>query len=114
MGAGAVAMAIYALFAQGIALAMVLALIVGYFIFGSMVGLYALMPSVYPAEVRNTGAGLSVGIGRMGAIVSPYLAGLLLERGWSGYSTYAVFALPLVAAAAATLLLGRMRLRSAS
>lgn len=109
MGAGAVAVAIFGLFAHGLALSMTLALFVGYFIFGSMVGLYSIMPSVYPTEVRNTGAGLSVGIGRAGAIVSPYAAGLLLERGRSGSSTYVMFALPLVVACVATFLLRRMR-----
>jgi benzoate transport len=109
MAAGAVSVALFGLFGHGIALAMPLALVVGYLIFGSMVGLYSIMPSVYPAEVRNTGAGLSVGVGRVGAIVSPFVAGLLLERGWSGSSTYVLFALPLLAAAAATWLLARMR-----
>ena len=39
MGAGAVSVALFGLFAQGIALALTLALVLGYFIFGSMVGL---------------------------------------------------------------------------
>jgi MFS transporter, AAHS family, vanillate permease len=114
MGAGAVSVALFGLFAHGLALAMTLALVVGYLIFGSLVGLYSIMPSVYPAEVRNTGAGLSVGIGRVGAIASPYVAGLLLEGKWSGSSIYVVFAMPLLAAGAATLLLGRLRSSSAA
>jgi predicted MFS family arabinose efflux permease len=109
MAAAAVAVALFGLFAQGIVLAMTLALVVGYLIFGSMVGLYSVMPSVYPTEVRNTGSGLAVGVGRIGAIVSPFVAGLLLESGWSGSSTYVLFALPLLAAGAATFFLGRMR-----
>jgi hypothetical protein len=59
--------------------------------------------------VRNTGAGLSIGVGRVGAIVSPYVAGVLLESGWPASSTYVLFALPLFAAGAATLYLERMR-----
>jgi benzoate transport len=109
MAAGAGAVVVFGLFAQGVALAMSLALVVGYFLFGAMVGLYSIMPSVFPTEVRNTGAGLSVGVGRVGAIVSPFLAGVLLERGWAGSTTYVVFALPLLVAAAATFLLGRLR-----
>src|SRR5690606_16053406 len=84
------------------------ALIVGCLIFGSLVGLYSLLASVYPAAVRNTGAGLSVGMGRIGAIASPWLAGVLLERGGSGSSIYVVFALPLIVASAATFLLERL------
>lgn len=109
MAAGAGALALFGLFAHGIVLAMTLALVVGYLIFGSMVGLYSIMPSVYPTEVRNTGSGLSVGMGRIGAIASPFVAGLLLESGWSGSSTYVLFALPLLAAGAATFVLDRMR-----
>jgi MFS family permease len=109
MAAGAVSVALFGLFAQGLALAMTLAVVVGYLIFGSMVGLYSIMPSVYPTEVRNTGAGLSIGVGRVGGMVSPFVAGVLLESGWSGSSTYVLFALPLLAAGAATLLLQRMR-----
>ena len=90
-------------------IALALAILVGYLIFGSMIGLYSILPSVYPTEVRNTGAGLSVGVGRIGAIVSPFAAGVLLEHGWSGSSTYVLFALPLLAAAAATLFLARQR-----
>lgn len=109
MIAGALSVAIFGYFAEGVVLAMTLALLVGYFLFASLVGLYAILPSIYPAAVRNTGAGLSVGVGRIGAIVSPYVAGLLLERGWSNSSTYVVFAVPLLAAGVATFLLGRMQ-----
>lgn len=109
MLAGALSIALFGLFAHGLALALILAIFVGALIFGSMVGLYSIMPSVYPTEVRNTGAGLAVGIGRIGAIASPFVAGLLLERGWSGSSTYVLFALPLLVAGAATFLLDRMR-----
>jgi benzoate transport len=109
MVAGAISVALFGFFAHGLALALTLALVVGYLIFGSMVGLYSIMPSVYPTEVRNTGAGLSVGVGRIGAIVSPSVAGVLLESGWSGSSTYVLFALPLLVAGAATFFLERMR-----
>jgi MFS family permease len=111
MVAGALSVAIFGYFAEGVVLSMALALLVGYFLFASLVGLYAILPSIYPAPVRNTGAGLSVGVGRFGAIVSPYVAGILLERGWSNSSTYVVFAVPLVAAGVATFLLGRMQSR---
>jgi len=109
MVAGAVSVALFGLLAHWLALAMTLALVVGYVTFGSVVGLYSIMPSVYPTEVRNTGAGLSVGVGRIGAIVSPFVAGVVLERGWSGSSTYVLFALPLLAAGAVTFLMERMR-----
>jgi benzoate transport len=109
MLAGAMSMTLFGFYAYGFALSLALALVVGYLLFGAMVGLYTILPSVYPTEVRNTGAGLSVGIGRLGAIASPFVAGLLLESGWSGSVTYVLFALPLLVAGAATFFLGRTR-----
>jgi benzoate transport len=111
MTAGALAVVAFGLFAPGrtLATALPLTLAVGYFLFGSMVGLYALMPSAYPTEVRNTGAGLSIGIGRVGAMLAPLLAGFLLEAGWSAPRTYVAFAAPLLVAAVATVALGRLR-----
>ena len=106
---GALAIAGFGWLGQTLAPAMAMALVVGWFLFGSMVGLYAVMPSVYPAGVRNTGAGLSIGVGRIGAMLAPYAAGLLLQAGWSSSVTYVVFAVPLVAAATGTYVLGRLR-----
>jgi benzoate transport len=109
MLAGAVSVATFGWLGQTLAPAMALALVVGYFLFGSIIGLYTVMPSVYPPAVRNTGAGLSIGVGRIGAIVAPYAAGLLLQAGWTSSVTYVVFALPLVVAAASTFALSRLR-----
>ena len=53
MAAGALAMVAFALLAHGRNPAMAMALVVGYFIFGAMVGLYAILPAVYPTEVRE-------------------------------------------------------------
>ncbi|WP_333907392.1 MFS transporter [Delftia acidovorans] len=74
---------------------------VGVFLFASMAGLYGLVPATYPAQVRATGMGWAIGIGRIGAIVAPTMAGLLLDGGWQPASLYYVFALPLIAAALA-------------
>ncbi|MEG1766986.1 MAG: MFS transporter, partial [Comamonas sp.] len=87
-------------FAFGTAVAM------GVFLFASMAGLYGLVPATYPAAVRATGMGWAIGIGRIGAIVAPFMAGLLLDGGWTPASLYYVFALPLVAAALALLAMG--------
>jgi benzoate transport len=109
MAAGALATVAFALWAHGRDLSMALALVVGYFIFGAMVGLYAIAPAVYPTELRNTGAGLAIGVGRGGAILSPFLAGVLLEAGWKPSSAYLAFSAPLLVAAAATVVLGRVQ-----
>ena len=55
-----------------------MALVLGYFLFACMGGLYTVIAAIYPTEVRNTGTGFAIGMGRFGAVVGPYLAGLLL------------------------------------
>ena len=71
-----------ALFAADLRAAFPIALAIGVFLFGSMVGLYAATPILYPAAIRATGMGWAIGIGRIGAILAPVIAGLLVDRGW--------------------------------
>lgn len=58
---------------------------------GSVASLYAYMPSIYPAEIRTSGVGLAMGIGRIGGILSPLFAGFILDQGASIMQTYAIF-----------------------
>ncbi|MCY1384342.1 hypothetical protein D9M69_725860 [compost metagenome] len=43
--------------------------------------------------------GWAIGVGRLGAILSPTIAGLLLDGGWQPLNLYGLFALVFVAAA---------------
>ncbi len=79
--------------------------VVGYFIFGSIIGLYSIAPDIYDAAVRNTGMGWAIGVGRFGGIIGPSAAGFLLARGWTGAQCFYVFCIPMLIAAAAVLLL---------
>jgi MFS family permease len=81
--------------------ALLLAPAIGAVIFSSMIGLYAIAPRIYPAAVRSTGMGWAIGMGRTGAIVSPTVAGVLLDLGWKPGGLYYLFALPLLAGALA-------------
>jgi benzoate transport len=74
------------------------AFVAGFFLIGSMASLYAIVPMIYPAQVRNTGTGIAIGFGRLGAVVGPYLGGLLIAQGWSRAAYYAVLALPILIA----------------
>jgi benzoate transport len=80
---------------------MAAAFVVGFFLMGSMAGLYIIVPHVYPPQVRNTGTGLAIGIGRVGAMVGPYLAGLLIAAGWDRIAYYSMLALPVLISALA-------------
>ena len=82
---------------------------VGFFLFGSMIGLYALAPALFPTDSRAAGISMAMGVGRIGGIASPLLAGWLFEFGLPQHTAYILFAVPLLIAATAVLLLGRLR-----
>jgi len=76
-----------------------LAFLIGVFVNGCVAGLYAIAPMVYGGEVRVTGVGWGIGIGRIGAIVSPMVAGSLLDAAWSPSQLYVGYGLAFVFAA---------------
>lgn len=55
----------------------------GVFIVGGQSALYGLAAMFYPTEMRGTGVGAAVAIGRLGSFAGPLLAGLLLSFGSS-------------------------------
>lgn len=77
----------------------VMIFVIGFLLQGAFSAMYALAARVYPANVRATGIGWGAGLGRVGAILSPTIAGFLAGAGWSMYALYLVFAVPLVIAA---------------
>jgi benzoate transport len=52
-------------------------------------GLYSIFARAFPTELRATGTGFAVGVGRGGSAVAPYLAGVLFQRGL-GLQTVAI------------------------
>ena len=80
---------------------MLCASIMGFFLIGAMIGLYAIAPGVYPASHRVTGIGSAIGLGRIGAIIAPFLGGWILEFGVETSQIITVFALPLIIASSA-------------
>jgi AAHS family 4-hydroxybenzoate transporter-like MFS transporter len=69
----------------------------GFFIIGGQFLLNNLCAHSYPTEVRGTGQGLMLGIGRIGGILGPYFGGWLL--GWFGHDSAALFVAVTVATA---------------
>ncbi|AUH01427.1 3-(3-hydroxy-phenyl)propionate transporter MhpT [Prodigiosinella confusarubida] len=55
--------------------------IAGFFATGGQGVLYALAPLFYPTEIRATGVGTAVAVGRLGAMSGPLLAGKMLSLG---------------------------------
>ncbi|MFK4047827.1 4-hydroxybenzoate transporter (plasmid) [Roseomonas mucosa] len=56
-------------------------ILTGATLMGSQALLYGIAPQCYLAEVRGTGVGLAVSVGRIGSITGPLLAGFLLASG---------------------------------
>ncbi|UIF90272.1 MFS transporter [Cupriavidus sp. UYPR2.512] len=76
-----------------------MAALIGFFMNGAVVCLYALAPRVFPPQVRATGTGLALGFGRLGGTLGPYLAGVLITAGWSRTAYSAALAAPMLVAA---------------
>jgi AAHS family 3-hydroxyphenylpropionic acid transporter len=74
-------------------------LLAGLFLVGGQSVLYALASSLYPTEVRGTGVGAAVAVGRVGSILGPLIAGQLLAIG-QGASVLLSASIPLIAIAA--------------
>lgn len=83
------------------ALAFFSGVLVGMLINGCMAGLYTVTPQSYPSELRSSGVGWGIGIGRFGAILAPITVGALLDGGWSPTALYSGVAVVVVLAAVA-------------
>lgn len=88
---------------RGLAMTLLLSGAAGFFLLGANYALYGVAATYYPLAVRGTGSGASVAVGRVGSIVGPLLAGVLLGGGTtaSGVVQYMV---PVAAIAGAAVL----------
>lgn len=66
-----------------VGLLLVLAALIGFCVLGGFVGFYISAACLYRTEIRITGIGWSIGAGRTGAIIGPYLGGVLINMGYS-------------------------------
>ncbi|WP_181898394.1 MFS transporter [Alteromonas aestuariivivens] len=71
---------------------------VGFLLQGAFAAMYAVAARAYPAGVRATGLGWGAGLGRTGAILSPVVAGYLVNTQWTMYQLFLLFAVPLLLA----------------
>ena len=96
-----VSMSVFGMASLGLVSLMICASVMGFFLVGAMIGLYTIAPSLYPATHRVTGMGWAIGVGRVGAIISPFFGGVLLNWGFQTSQIIVIFALPLLLAAIA-------------
>jgi AAHS family 3-hydroxyphenylpropionic acid transporter len=69
--------------AQGQTITVILSAAVGFFLLGANYALYGVAPTYYPGPMRGTGSGASVAVGRVGSILGPLLAGIMMSGGTS-------------------------------
>jgi MFS family permease len=72
---------------------------IGFFVQGGFNSMYPASTRIYPSEIRSTGVGLAMGMGRFGAILGPSLFGLMADAGASISMRFVIFSLPIVLAA---------------
>jgi AAHS family 4-hydroxybenzoate transporter-like MFS transporter len=76
----------------------------GLFVTGAQAGINVLAASFYPTSIRSTGLGWALGVGRIGSIVGPMLAGFMLKSlGWSPHLIVLSTVIPALLAAAAVM-----------
>jgi AAHS family 4-hydroxybenzoate transporter-like MFS transporter len=83
----------------------VAAFLAGVGIFGGQPCVNALAATAYPTDLRSTGIGAGLGIGRFGAFLGPLVAGELIRRQWSTEALFQAAAVPAVISALAVLAL---------
>lgn len=89
-----------------IPLTFVVVFLAGLGVIGGQTAANAVAATSYPTEVRSTGVGWSLGIGRIGSIVGPALAGELLAMQVSIREIFLLSAIPAAVGAFASLGLG--------
>lgn len=80
-------------------------LALGVLVQGAQAGLNALAAEIYAQEIRSTGVGWALGVGRIGSILGPVLGGLMLARDWSLQQMFIAALLPGLIALSATLVI---------
>ncbi|WP_434447352.1 MFS transporter [Lentzea sp. E54] len=106
-GLAAVLLVLFSLSLGTLAIALVVAVLLGLFLNGTISGINVIVPTIYPAEARATALGMAVAVSRLGAVLAPLFAGYLVQAGWQPSAMYQVFTIPALVGAAATLLLTR-------
>ena len=94
---------------SGLGALRVVSFLAGVCVFGGIVGIYALLARSFPTELLVTGTGLTIGIGRGGAVLGPVIGGFLIAAGMSIALAIAIVGAGALLAAGLLLILSRQR-----
>jgi AAHS family 4-hydroxybenzoate transporter-like MFS transporter len=84
-----------------------------FFLIGAQNIVNATAGPLYPPRMRATGVGWALGIGRIGGVIGPLIAGALVAGGWSAQAVFIAAGLPILATAGVAFALHAAILRSA-
>ncbi len=105
MLAGVIAIGIFGLGLHDLASLSLSVAVAAFFINAGVVGIYPLLARAYPAELRASGTGFVIGVGRGGSALGPLLAGTLFAGGHGLFTVSLVMGLGGIIAATAIALL---------
>lgn len=74
------------------ALAATAGFVAGLLLYGAIAALFVMAPQAFATPVRTRGVGLVLATGRLGAIVSPTVAGVLLDAHWRPQDLFTFYA----------------------
>jgi AAHS family 4-hydroxybenzoate transporter-like MFS transporter len=80
----------------------------GFCVSGGQKSAIALAAVFYPTDIRSTGLGWALGIGRLGGIAGPAVAGMLFSAHWLPAQLFYLAALVMLCAGAAVFAMGRL------
>jgi len=86
----------------------------GFGIIGGQNGANAVAAMSYPTQIRSTGVGWAIGFGRVGSIIGPGLAGILVQMGMTTGNIFYLAVIPALVASLAGAALGGVRRSAAS
>ena len=93
--------AAYALSTGTLPTALAAAALLGFLVNAGIAGMFSIGPVYYSSDVRATAVGFITGMGRVGAIISPIVAGALIDDGWKPGNLYFLFIIPMLVGGAA-------------
>jgi len=95
-GVAAVSIALIGQPGISLTLLTIIVFVAGWCIVGGQPGINTLAATYYPTYLRTTGIGWGLGIGRIGAIVGPYIGGVFVAQQMTSQQLFLVAAVPAV------------------
>ncbi|MDB5835551.1 MAG: major facilitator superfamily aromatic acid/H+ symporter [Caballeronia sp.] len=95
-------------FSGSVAWLMLMVFCAGFCISGGQKSVIALAAVYYPINLRSTGVGWALGIGRLGGIAGPLIAGMLYSAHWTPAEIFRFSAWPVLVAGIGVFVMGRI------